>query len=116
MRDFKNLICWQKAHELTLKVYEITILFPNHEFYILVPQMRRSASSIPTNIAEGCGRSSKPDVARFFDIAIASANELEYQFLLSKDLNYISLEQFTQLSEKVIEVRKLTNGYKKTLQ
>ncbi len=78
--------------------------------------MRKSASSIPTNIAEGCGRNTKLDIARFFDMAIASANELEYQFLLSKDLDYISQDQFLNLSEKVTEVRKLTNGYKKTLQ
>ncbi len=68
--------------------------------------MRKSASSIPTNIAEGCGRNTKLDIARFFDMAIASANELEYQFLLSKDLDYISQDQFLNLSEKVTEVTK----------
>jgi four helix bundle protein len=73
MQDFKNLKVWEKSHELTLLIYKRTISFPKEEIYGITSQIRRASSSIPANIAEGCGRYSKEDVARFFQIALGSA-------------------------------------------
>lgn len=115
MRDFKSLKCWALAHALTLEIYKTTATFPSNELYGLTVQMRKASSSIPTNIAEGCGRATKADFSRFLDIAIGSSNELEYQLLLAKDLNYITMSTYSELNEKVIEVRKTTNGYQKSM-
>lgn len=111
MRDFKKLQVWQKSHLLTLEIYKTTSLFPKDELYGLVSQMRRSSSSIPTNIAEGCGRESNIDFNRFLTIAKGSASELEYQLLLAKDLNYIDSVVFLSLNEKINEIRKMIYGY-----
>ena len=70
MRDFKSLLVWQKSHELTLKVYQFTSDFPKSEIYGLSSQIRRSSSSIPTNIAEGCGRTSQSQMAHFLNISL----------------------------------------------
>lgn len=93
MRDFQQLEFWQRSHRLTLQVYHLTKSFPKEEVYGLASQMRRSASSIPTNIAEGCGRHST-ELKRFLIIAAGSTSELQYQFILSKDLGYILLNQY----------------------
>lgn len=77
------------AHELTLKIYKITNKFPKIEIYSLVSQMRKAASSIPTNIAEGAARNSKAEYRRFVSIARGSAAEISYQIILSRDLGYI---------------------------
>ena len=96
---------WEKSHKVALLVYELTTSFPKEEVYGLVTQMRRSASSIPTNIAEGCGRGSDSQFAYFLNIALGSASELEYQIILSKDLRFIKND--------LIEVKKmLTKLYK----
>ena len=91
MKDFHKLKVWEKAHDLTLKVYLISQNFPKEEIYGLTSQMRRSSSSIPTNIAEGCGRSSKAEIIQFFNFAIGSSSELEYQLILTHDLNYLDM-------------------------
>ena len=75
MRDFRNLQVWKKSHNLTLDVYKSTSQFPRTEIYGLTSQIRRACSSIPTNIAEGCGRKSPADFARFLQIALGSASE-----------------------------------------
>ncbi|MBI9072224.1 MAG: four helix bundle protein [Melioribacteraceae bacterium] len=110
MRDFKKYSVWEKSHEIVLEIYRITKNFPKDEFYGLVSQMRRSSSSIPTNIAEGCGRYTDPDFARFIVIASGSACELEYQIILSHSLKYINTEQFKKLNEHVNEVKKMLAG------
>ena len=86
MQDYRKLAVWQSSHELTLAVYRVTIRFPKDELFGLTSQMRRSSSSIPTNIAEGCGRATNADFTRFLHISLGSANELEYQLLLCRDL------------------------------
>ena len=91
MKDFQKLQIWQRSHQLTLEVYRVTGAFPKHELYGLVSQIRRAASSVPTNIAEGCGRDTEADFARFLQIAMGSGSELEYQFILAHDLNYLAL-------------------------
>ena len=111
MRDFKKLQVWQKSHLLTLEIYKTTTLFPKDELFGLISQMRRSSSSIPTNIAEGCGRESNIEFNRFLTIAKGSASELEYQLLLAKDLNYISIQSHDFLNDKVNEIRKMLYGY-----
>ena len=88
MRDFRSLKVWQKAHELTLRVYTATRIFPKDELYGLTSQVRRSAASITTNVAEGCGRSGEAELARFLNIAMGSASELEYQLLLARILSF----------------------------
>ncbi|PWG80265.1 four helix bundle protein [Pararcticibacter amylolyticus] len=111
MRDFQKLSIWQKSHLLTIKIYSITKTFPKEELYGLTSQARRSASSIPTNIAEGCGRNSIPDFKRFLMIAAGSASELHYQLILSRDLHYISESIFKELSEETILIKKMIFSY-----
>jgi four helix bundle protein len=111
MRDFTKLNCWQRSHQLTLKIYSITKSFPKDELFGLTSQMRRSSSSTSTNIAEGCGRSSNPQLKRFFDFAAGSISELQYQLILSKDLSYISESIFKELNIETIEIRKMIYSY-----
>jgi four helix bundle protein len=87
--SFKDLIVWQKSYKLVLEIYKITIDFPKSEIYGLSQQMRRAAVSIPSNIAEGYGRKHKNEYSQFLSIAYGSLLELETQYLLSKDLQYI---------------------------
>ncbi len=107
MRNFRNLKVWEKSHTLTLMIYKFTSSFPKEELYGLTSQMRRSSSSIPSNIAEGCGRNTQPQFARFLTIAFGSASELEYQLILSKDLGFISKDIFDELLNKVTEVKRM---------
>ena len=87
MQDFRDLKVWQKSHQLTLEVYRSTATFPREELYGLTSQIRRASSSIPANIAEGCGRNSPNELRRFLEIAMGAASELEYHLLLARDLN-----------------------------
>jgi four helix bundle protein len=98
---------WQKAHELTLAVYRITAAFPRDELYGLTSQLRRCSSSIPANIAEGCGRNGEAELARFCSIAMGSASELEYHLLLAKDLTLIKPEDHAALSERAVELKRM---------
>jgi four helix bundle protein len=99
MRNFRNLKVWKKAHELVLHVYKLTEEFPREELFGLVSQTRRSAVSVPSNIAEGCGRNSNVELARFLEIARGSASELEYQLLLARDLKFINKERFIDAND-----------------
>ena len=115
MRNFQDLTIWVKSHELTLKIYSATQLFPKEELFGLISQMRRSSSSIPTNIAEGCGRNSNPDFKRFLTIATGSSSELEYQLILSKDLKYLSEPTFKELLNELIEIRKMIYSFSRNV-
>ena len=110
MRDYKKYLVWQKSHQLTLEIYKITKTFPKEEMFSLTSQMKRSSSSIPTNIAEGCGRSSDKDFCRFLYISYGSANELEYQIILGKDLQFINFEDSEILLRQIEEIKKMLNG------
>jgi four helix bundle protein len=90
MRDFRKYDVWKIAHELVLEVYTISKKFPNTEVYGITSQLRRSSVSVPTNISEGCGRSTDKEFARFLHIALGSAHEVEYLLQLSHDLSFIS--------------------------
>jgi len=99
MRDFRQLKVWEKAHHFTLQVYKITKHFPSDERFGLTSQLRRAAVSVSTNIAEGCGRNSEPELARYMSIAAGSASEVEYQLLLARDLKYIQNEMYGEMSQ-----------------
>jgi four helix bundle protein len=115
MRDFTKLEIWKRSHKLTLKIYKITKTFPKDELFGLTSQMRRSSSSMPTNIAEGCGRNTNPQLNRFLDFAAGSSSELQYQLILSKDLSYISEPEFRELHDEAVEIRKMIYSYMGTL-
>ena len=110
MQDFCKLNVWQRSHELTVLVYRATVAFPKDEIYGLRSQLRRACASIPSNIAEGCGRGSNPDLARFLYIATGSASELEYYFVLAHDLNLIAASDRDRLAGEVAEIKRMLSG------
>lgn len=107
MKDFRDLKVWEKAHELTLACYALTTAFPKQEMFGLVSQIRRSASSIPANIAEGCGRRGNAELHRFLQMGMGSASELEYHLLLSRDLNFLKVDDYEDLQRRVTEVKRM---------
>ena len=107
MKDFRELKVWEKAHRLALSAYRLTRDFPTQEQYGLTSQLRRAAVSIPTNIAEGCGRNGDPEFARFLDIAFGSASELEYLIQLCRELELSRPEPSNQLHTDVVEVKRM---------
>jgi four helix bundle protein len=116
MEDFKDLVVWTKAHQLTLALYQQTRFFPRDEIYGLTSQIRRASSSIGANIAEGCGRRSDPEMKRFVQIARGSANELECHLLLAKDLQFLTAEEFRDLESKVLEIQRMLASLVQRLQ
>jgi four helix bundle protein len=109
MRDFRKYLVWKLGHEITLEVYSLTCNFPNDEKYGLTSQMRRASSSIPANIAEGCGRESEVEFKRFLSIANGSASELEYFLILVKDLKFIPEENMKDVADKVDRLKRSLN-------
>ena len=110
MQDFRNLKVWGKAHAFTLAVYKATVDFPTEERYGLTSQLRRSSASIPANIAEGCGRDSDPEFARFVRIAMGSAFECDYHLELAHDLEFLKDGDYTRLVGQVAEIRHMLNA------
>lgn len=106
MRDINNYKVFTKAHSLVLKIYKISNRLPKEEIYGLVSQMRRSSYSIPMNLKEG-GSGSELDFFRYVQIAYGSCEELDYQILLVKDLDYISETEYIDLKDEVREIRKM---------
>lgn len=115
MKDYRNIRAWQKSHELVLHVYHLTENFPSKECYGITSQLRRAVVSIPTNIAEGYGRTTDAEIARFIDISLGSVNEVEYLLFLSSELKYTSKQITAPVLEKVIEIRKMLTAFTKTL-
>jgi len=115
MRDFKKIQVWEKAHKLTLQLYKITSSFPKEELYGLTSQIRRAASSIPANIAEGSGRNTQVELARFIHIAGGSASELEYHLILAHDLGYIDAKIYSELDIAINEIKRMLHGFEKTI-
>jgi len=111
VRNFREPKVWQKAHRLTLDVYKTTKTFPREEVYGLTSQIRRSAVSIPANIAEGCGRSGDAELARFLQVSMGSASELEYHLLLSHDLELLSSSNYDRLLNQLIEVKRMLTAF-----
>jgi four helix bundle protein len=116
MRDFKKIQVWDKAHKLTLQLYKLTASFPKEELYGLTSQIRRAASSIPGNIAEGSGRNTQVELARFIHIAGGSASELEYHLILAHDLGYIDSKIYSELDIAINEIKRMLHGFEKTVQ
>ena len=107
MKNFRDLKVWEKAHKLTLDVYRSTKEFPKEEQYGITGQIRRASASIPANIAEGCGRGSDTDMARFVQIALGSASEVEYHALLAHDLTLLNDANYRLINEQVCEVKRM---------
>lgn len=111
MRNYRDLQVWTKAHKLTLDLYRLSQTFPREEIYGLTSQMRRSAVSIGANLAEGCGRRTSAELARFVKIAMGSASELDYHLLLSRDLGFMKSNDFTRIASALTEVRKMLTAF-----
>ena len=107
MRDFRQIRVWSKAHELTLEIYKTTACFPREELYGITSQLRRAAASIPANIAEGFGRGGNAELARFRQIGMGSAYEVEYHALLAKDLALIDATIYLKLQTRIVEVKRM---------
>jgi len=115
VKDFRGLKVWEKAHQLTLAVYKASERFPKEELYGPTSQIRRSSMSIPTNIAEGCGRGSDADFAHFLQIAMGSACEMEYEWLLCLDLGFIRQDEYKTLQDTLEEVKRMLATLLKTV-
>ena len=107
VKDFHELKVWQKAHELTLAVYRVTVGFARAELYGLTSQLRRASASVAANLAEGCGRSGDAEFARFCSIAMGSASELEYHLLLARDLKLFKPGDYEKLAPRAIELKRM---------
>jgi len=105
--SYKDLIVWQKAIDLVIITYKLTKNFPIQEQYCLVSQMRRSAISIPSNIAEGRGRNTSKDFCKYLKISIGSCNELSTQLEISRRLGYVSDFEADKMDSKIIEIVKI---------
>jgi four helix bundle protein len=107
VKNFKELVVWQKSHRMTLDVYNATRGFPKEELYGLTSQVRRSAASIGANIAEGSGRRSDNEICRFLQIACGSASETEYHLLLAHDLRFLCDDDFRKLARQADELQRM---------
>lgn len=110
MRDHTKLRAFELADEVALLIYQVTANFPKDELYGLTAQMRRAAVSVPSNIVEGCARSSQADYLRFLFIAFGSLRELHYQLGLSKRLGFLNEQDIPAVEEKIVETEKVLNG------
>ncbi len=113
--NFKDLIAWQKAHQLALQSYKLANTFPQEERFGLMSQIKRCSSSVGSNIAEGFSRPTSADKIRFYYMALGSSTELENQILLASDLNYISKSQQQSIIDLITDVQKLIHGMIKSL-
>jgi four helix bundle protein len=116
MKDFRSLKVWEKAHLLALAGYRVTMKFPREEMYGLTSQLRRACTSVPTNIAEGCGRGSDAEFGRFLQIAMGSASETESLCLLAKDLAYLATDECAGLQQQVEEVKRMLAALLKSIE
>jgi four helix bundle protein len=107
MRNYRELQVWSKAHALTLNLYRLSRTFPKEETYGLTSQLRRAAVSIGANLAEGCGRRTSGELARFVRVAMGSASELDYHLVLCCDLGFLGREDFLRASRELTEIRKM---------
>jgi len=107
MVDYKKYKVWQKSHNLVIGIYKITKLYPETEKYNLVSQINRASISIPTNIAEGCGRETQKELLRFLYISSGSTHELEYLILLSRELNFVDEEKAEKILSEIIAIKKM---------
>ena len=116
MNNFKELTVWGKSMKFVKNIYLLTQKFPKEELFTLTQQIRRASISIPSNIAEGSGRSSEADYMRFIDIANGSAFEVETQLILSFELGYINKEEFEKINNDLIEIEKMLYSFRRSKQ
>jgi four helix bundle protein len=107
IRDFTKLDVWERSHRLVLDIYQATETYPADERFELRSQTRRAATSVPTNIAEGSGRNTRADYARFIDMAVGSTSELEYELILGRDLGYLSHRTAQLLISETRQIRSM---------
>ena len=115
MHDFRKLQVWKKACELVKAIYKLISKFPKVEVYGLNAQIKRSVISIPSNIAEGCGRNSDAQLKHFLNFSSGSCSELESQIINAYDLEFINKSELTQTIEKIQEVQKMIIGLQRSL-
>jgi four helix bundle protein len=115
MRNYRDLQVWSKAHNLTLELYRISRGFPREEMFGVTSQLRRAAVSVGANRAEGCGRRTSTELARFVRIAMGSASELDYHLLLCRDLGFMKEDDFDRSSSRLTEVRKMLTSFLSTV-
>ena len=108
VRSYRDLLIWQKGIELVKVVYGLTGKFPNDELYGLTAQVRRSAVSVPSNIAEGQGRKHTGEFRQFLHVALGSIAEVDTQIIIAYELGYITAQEAADIEEKIIEIRKMT--------
>ncbi len=113
--NFLNLEVWRRSRILVKEIYFASQNFPSEEKFGLTSQLRRSAVSVPSNISEGCGRGTIPQLKKFLDIAIGSLCELETQVYLSFDLGYLKSDLSQNLLNEIIQIRKMILGFQKRL-
>jgi len=115
MHNFKELKVWKAGIKICKTIFELTRNFPPEEKYSLISQMTRSVVSIPSNIAEGCGRKSNKELYQFLNIALGSAFELETQIIIAKEFNYLTTDKSEAVCELIIEIKKMIGGLQKSL-
>ena len=115
MHNFRKLDIWIRSIDYSIEIYRITSTFPKHELFGLVSQLRRASISIPSNISEGCGKNSDPDLARFCYMSMGSSNECYTLLLLSNKLKYIDDLTFKRLEKELTEIQKMISTFIKTL-
>jgi four helix bundle protein len=116
LRNYKDLLVWQKGYKLCLDIYKASKIFPKDEQYILVPQIRRAAVSIPSNTAEGYGRKSTKEYIQSLYIAYGSLCELETQILLANDLEYLDTDRFGAIQGAIEEVERMLKALIRSLE
>ncbi|MFA5998245.1 MAG: four helix bundle protein [Candidatus Paceibacterota bacterium] len=114
IRSFKDLRAWQRAHDLAIQTYLLTKKFPKEELFGITNQMRRAAVSVPSNLAEGFSRKSSKEKTQFYAISKGSLTELESQYLISRDLGYVSGQEFADIEGKIEQVGKIITGLAKS--
>ena len=115
IKSFRDLRVWRSAFDLTIQIYKLTSSFPQHETYGLKSQMQRSAISIPSNIAEGCGRTGNNELKHFLTISLGSSYELETQIILANEFGYINNDDLNKIIKQIQEVQKMLVGLYKSL-
>ncbi len=115
MKDYRSLDVWERSHRFTLAIYAATKSFPKEELFGLTSQLRRAASSIPANLAEGCGRDSDADLKRFVDVAHASASESEYHLLLAADLGLLPSATHAELADEIAQIKRMLGAFSRKL-
>ncbi len=115
METHKNLLVWQKSIVFVTNVYQLTKSFPKEELYCIVSQIRRSAISIPSNIAEGCARKNTKEYVQFLYVSLGSAAELETQLIISSNLAYIEQKRLQNIQSELIEIIRMLTGLIRSL-